>query len=178
MSTRSLSRADLERAVRAPDTSLSHSVGNASAVSYLLRAAGRELHDPIEVARVLVRAGLALRAAHAVVGRLAESLAVPPSVRVGIAVRLPDPPDHAALADSLAKLGVAVERRRPPGEVDVGAIRARTGLTRDEFAARFGLDPRTVEGWEQGRFRPDPPTRTLLAVIDRDPAVVEAVLAA
>jgi hypothetical protein len=86
-------------------------------------------------------------------------LAVLPSVPAGVAVRLPNAPDHAALAVSLAGLGVAVERRRPRGKVDVAIIRTR-----------FGLDPNTVLGWEQGRFtpvRPGAPSLPLSTAIPR-----------
>ena len=39
------------------------------------------------------------------------------------------------------------------GADEVRAIRRRTGLSRARFAERFGLDPRAVQDWEQGRRR-------------------------
>jgi putative transcriptional regulator len=65
-----------------------------------------------------------------------------------------------------------------PPELDVREIRQRLGMTRSEFAGRFGLDGRAVQDWEQGRRRPDRAARVLLAVIDHDPAVVERALKA
>jgi putative transcriptional regulator len=59
---------------------------------------------------------------------------------------------------------------------DVRRLRERLGLTQAEFAQRFGLSRRTVEQWEQGRAVPDRPARILLAVIERDPRVVERVV--
>jgi DNA-binding transcriptional regulator YiaG/uncharacterized DUF497 family protein len=59
---------------------------------------------------------------------------------------------------------------------DVRRLRARLGITQAEFAKRFGLSRRTVEQWEQGRTVPDRPARILLAVIERDPRVVERVV--
>src|SRR5687767_2947283 len=56
-----------------------------------------------------------------------------------------------------------------PPDLDVREIRRRLGLTRTEFAGRFGLDGRAVQDWEQGRRRPDRAARVLLAVIDREP---------
>ena len=41
------------------------------------------------------------------------------------------------------------------GGRDVRQLRARQGLTRKAFAERYGLDVRTIEGWEQERFRMD-----------------------
>lgn len=61
-------------------------------------------------------------------------------------------------------------------EVDVRKLRARMGLSQSEFATKFGLPPATLRNWEQGRSRPDAPTRVLLAVIDKHPEAVEDVL--
>jgi putative transcriptional regulator len=55
---------------------------------------------------------------------------------------------------------------------DVRALRTRQGLTRPAFAERYGLDPRTVEGWEQERFGPDRSARVLLLVIAHEPDAV------
>ena len=66
----------------------------------------------------------------------------------------------------------------PPGGVAVRAIRARLDLTQADFAARFGFSVGAVRDWEQGRKKPDTPTRALLLLIDRDPDLVaEAVRA-
>ena len=61
-------------------------------------------------------------------------------------------------------------------QVDVRAVRKRTGLSQDEFAAKFGFARASVRNWEQGRRRPEGPARILLAVIEHRPEVVEAVL--
>lgn len=58
-----------------------------------------------------------------------------------------------------------------PDEVDVLAIRKG-------FARRFGLDPRAVQDWEQGRRRPDRTARILLRTIQRHPEAVEDALQA
>ncbi len=52
----------------------------------------------------------------------------------------------------------------------------RMGLSQAEFATKFGLPPATLRNWEQGRARPDAPTRVLLAVIAKHPEAVEDVL--
>jgi putative transcriptional regulator len=61
---------------------------------------------------------------------------------------------------------------------EVRAIRRRSGLSQAAFAARYGLNLRTLQDWEQGRTRPDAPARTFLLVIDREPRAVERALAA
>ena len=65
----------------------------------------------------------------------------------------------------------------PPGDVDVRAIRKRLGLTRPDFAQRFGLAVAAVRDWEQGLRRPDPAARVLLMVIARSPETVAEVVA-
>jgi putative transcriptional regulator len=62
-------------------------------------------------------------------------------------------------------------------DVDVRDVRQRMGLSQAQFATKFGFPPATLRNWEQGRARPDAPTRVLLAVIARHPEVVEDVLA-
>lgn len=61
-------------------------------------------------------------------------------------------------------------------DVDISAVRKKMGLSQAEFATRFGLPPATLRNWEQGRARPDAPTRVLLAVIAKHPEAVEDVL--
>jgi putative transcriptional regulator len=65
-----------------------------------------------------------------------------------------------------------------PGSVDVRAIRDRLGLSRPDFASRFGFDLTTVRDWEQGMRQPEQAARTLLLVIDRTPAAVTEALEA
>jgi putative transcriptional regulator len=60
-------------------------------------------------------------------------------------------------------------------EIDVRKVR-RMGLSQSQFATRFGFPPATLRNWEQGRARPDAPTRVLLAVIAKHPETVEDVL--
>jgi putative transcriptional regulator len=60
--------------------------------------------------------------------------------------------------------------------VDVRAVRRKLKLSQAQFAAKFGFSPATLRNWEQGRSRPDTPTRVLLAVIAKHPEAVEDVL--
>lgn len=59
-----------------------------------------------------------------------------------------------------------------PEEINVRAIRARLGLTQQQFAVRFGFSVNTLRHWEQGRRVPEAPTRAYLLVIDREPQAV------
>jgi putative transcriptional regulator len=61
-------------------------------------------------------------------------------------------------------------------DVDVREVRQKMGLSQAQFATKFGLPPATLRNWEQGRARPDAPTRVLLAVIAKHPEAVEEVL--
>ena len=61
-------------------------------------------------------------------------------------------------------------------KVDVRKVRLKMELSQAEFAAKFGFPPATLRNWEQGRSRPDAPTRVLLAVIAKHPEAAEDVL--
>jgi putative transcriptional regulator len=58
----------------------------------------------------------------------------------------------------------------------VKTLRRALALTQEEFAARFHIPLGTLRDWEQGRARPDQPTRAYLTVIARDPDGVERAL--
>ena len=65
-----------------------------------------------------------------------------------------------------------------PEHINVRSVRQKTGLSQGEFAARYALNPRTVQEWEQGRSEPDLATRAYLTVIENNPQAVEEALAA
>ncbi len=66
-----------------------------------------------------------------------------------------------------------------PKILDVRAIRAKTGMTQEQFAQRFGFSVNTLRHWEQGKRYPEGPARSYLKVIDKDPeAVMRALRAA
>ncbi len=64
-----------------------------------------------------------------------------------------------------------------PDDLDVRAIRVKTGLSQIKFAARYGLDARALQDWEQRRRQPDRTARVLLRVIEKEPEAVERALA-
>ena len=59
-----------------------------------------------------------------------------------------------------------------PQKVDVKAIRDRLGMTQARFSNTFGFSLDAVKHWEGGRRTPEAPARTLLTVIDKNPAAV------
>jgi len=71
-----------------------------------------------------------------------------------------------------AKTGARVHRVTIP-EPDVAAIRAKSGLSQAEFARSIGVAVGTLQGWEQGRRRPEGPARVLLALIEKRPGIVQ-----
>ncbi|WP_106753523.1 helix-turn-helix domain-containing protein [Pannonibacter carbonis] len=62
-------------------------------------------------------------------------------------------------------------------DADVQAIRSRTGLSQAEFARSIGVKKSTLLNWEQRRRSPEGPARVLLALIDKDPNIVQRTLA-
>ena len=65
-----------------------------------------------------------------------------------------------------------------PKQVDVKDIRAKTGLSQEAFARRFGFTAAAVRDWEQGRRQPEQAARVLLLVIAHNPDAVTEALAA
>lgn len=62
---------------------------------------------------------------------------------------------------------------RFPRHVDVYAVRRRTGLSQEAFSRRIGVATGTLRNWEQGRRAPEGPARVLLALLARNPRIVE-----
>ena len=63
-------------------------------------------------------------------------------------------------------------------DVDIRAIREGQGLTRAQFAERYGLQVRAIQEWEQGRRKPEPAVRAYMIVIKNQPAAVRKALTA
>ncbi len=82
-----------------------------------------------------------------------------------------------ALSDPDAQPMTEEELARMKPRTDTKALRARLGMTQEEFAANFGLSLSALRDWEQFRVRPDQAARTLLRVIAADPDAVRKVVA-
>jgi DNA-binding XRE family transcriptional regulator len=147
--------------VRAPDPPPSFS---GELVPIVLRREG-VLDKPVTIAQRLRAAGLTLRAAHAVVTRLAEA---------GLAVcSIAEGADIPGLARDLLGLHVRAFRQRVLDPGLIARVRARHGLSQREFAEILGIEPDTLKNWEQGRNKPDAAALTLVMAFDENPDVIE-----
>lgn len=81
-----------------------------------------------------------------------------------------------AIAFATGEADPSQYRVHVPREIDVRAIRAKLGMTQEEFARRFGFSVNTLRHWEHGRRVPEGPTRAYLVVIDRAPKAVQKAL--
>ncbi len=59
---------------------------------------------------------------------------------------------------------------------DVRLLREGLGLSQSEFAARFQINLRRLQDWEQGRVNPDSVTLAYLKLILHEPDTVRRVL--
>ena len=125
---------------------------------------------PIDVARRLFASGMSMRAAHAAINDLAEAARAVCEVPVDGGID--------ELARDLRAMNVHLQRRRTVADpaAFIAGVRDRHGLSQGDFAAALGLDVRTLQNWEQGRNRPDAAVLSLVALFDRDPALVESVV--
>ena len=60
--------------------------------------------------------------------------------------------------------------------VDVVEIRRKTGLSQAQFARSIGVAKGTLLNWEHGRRQPTGPAQVLLALIAKEPGVVQGLL--
>jgi putative transcriptional regulator len=58
------------------------------------------------------------------------------------------------------------------GEPDPREIRARLGMTQEEFAAALCISVKTLRNWEQGRRDPSGPAMRLLQIADKHPEIL------
>lgn len=85
------------------------------------------------------------------------------------------------LAASLKEGGAILHGKKKPARStvlhwpDAKTVRAKLGLSQNQFAALIGISPRTLQNWEQGHRRPEGTARALLRVAESHPeAVLEA----
>lgn len=82
------------------------------------------------------------------------------------------------LAESIREAGeirrgaIGPARSAEFADVDVRAVREKTGLSQVRFAALLGVSVATLRNWEQGRRRPTGPARALLRLVDARPREV------
>jgi putative transcriptional regulator len=86
--------------------------------------------------------------------------------------------EYDTLMDALVGIMADPTNSDPPvpSVVDVQAIRNKTGLPQAAFARRIGVSVGTLRNWEQGHRFPTGPARVLLALLGRNPRIVEETL--
>jgi putative transcriptional regulator len=57
------------------------------------------------------------------------------------------------------------------GEPDPREVRARAGMTREQFAAALGISRETLYHWEQGRRDPNSPAMARLKAMAENPEI-------
>jgi putative transcriptional regulator len=92
----------------------------------------------------------------------------------------PHTPDeiHAGLTDVIkhAKGKKSKLIEHTPEEINVKAIREKTGMSQQRFCAAFGISLGTLRHWEQGLRSPRGAARVLLKVVQKNPkAVIKAI---
>jgi DNA-binding transcriptional regulator YiaG len=81
--------------------------------------------------------------------------------------------------DSTRKTPPAATPELPKRSGDIGvAFSEGQGLTREQFAERYGLQARAVQEWKQGRRKPEPAVRAYMLVIKNQPGAVRKALTA
>lgn len=79
-----------------------------------------------------------------------------------------------AIEHSKGKKGKVVGH--PPEEINVKAIREKTGMSQQRFCAAFGISLGTLRHWEQGLRSPRGAARVLLKIVQKNPkAVIKAI---
>ena len=77
-----------------------------------------------------------------------------------------------AAAHSRGDLDLPAERVHFLGEPDPREIRARLGMTQDQFAEALGISVKTLRNWEQGRRDPSGPAMRLLRIAEKHPEIL------
>lgn len=90
-----------------------------------------------------------------------------------IILQVPMVEDVAALVSELTAAGFTAAVIPSSDTPDIRALRETMGLTREQFAARYGLEVETLRNWETGKRMPDRTARSYLRVIANAPEMVE-----
>jgi putative transcriptional regulator len=85
---------------------------------------------------------------------------------------------NQAIAIARGEMKESAYRVHVVDDIDVKAVRRKSGLSQRAFADAFGFTADAVQDWEQKRRTPDRSTRAYLTVIDRNPKAVRRALRA
>ncbi|NPD69770.1 helix-turn-helix domain-containing protein (plasmid) [Lichenicola cladoniae] len=87
-------------------------------------------------------------------------------------VELPTVEDTSAVVADLDKAGFEAQLVQLSTTLDVRHVRQKLGLSREQFALRYGLEVEAVRNWETGKREPDTAARSYLRVISNAPEQV------
>lgn len=82
------------------------------------------------------------------------------------------------LVESIGEMGSYLRGETEParvtfvGEPDPREIRAKLGMTQEEFAAALCISVKTLRNWEQGRRDPSGPAMRLLQLAEQNPEIL------
>lgn len=57
----------------------------------------------------------------------------------------------------------------------VAKVRQKTGMSQSEFADLLGISIRTLQGWEQGRRKPQGPAKMLIKIAFTHPEILQEI---
>jgi putative transcriptional regulator len=72
---------------------------------------------------------------------------------------------------------IQADGEEPSIILNIVRLRRKLGMTQAEFAKAYGFSTAAVRSIEQGKRQPSGPTKSLLALIDKDPEFVRRTLA-
>jgi putative transcriptional regulator len=149
-----------------PTRAVDRVLSGSPAVIVLRLPRGRALPKTIDAMTSLAKRGLSL---------LKAKRSVEEAVETGSAfVCLPTVENVLTLVSELVEAGFRagiVEKRAD--DLDVRRLRERLGLTREQFALRYGMEVDTIRNWETGKRTPDTTAQSYLRAISNDPQQVE-----
>lgn len=90
-----------------------------------------------------------------------------------LALRLPLVDDLASMQANLRDLGFSVRVRGKVIDFAIADLRARLGMTQEEFALAYGLELRTLQKWERSKAL-DRVAVTYLKLIEKNPQEIKA----
>lgn len=82
------------------------------------------------------------------------------------------------LVESIREMGSYLRGESEParvtfvGEPDPREMRAKLGMTQEEFASALGISVKTLRNWEQGRRDPSGPAMRLLQLAEKNPEIL------
>jgi putative transcriptional regulator len=85
--------------------------------------------------------------------------------------------DFQGIVQGLKETAAFLQGEAKAVQIDMAAIRRKTALSQSRFAEIIGVSIGTLRNWEQGRRVPDGSARVLLAMLAKNPRIVEEVLA-